>query len=167
MNRQTLLILLAILNIIVIAVMQSFSSSLEPYSIIGFEFAGSAEKAQMMVNAWQEKGVLGQVYFVTGFDYLFMVTYSTFLWLACVSLAKDLPERSSHGLIVLAWLQPIAGLLDALENFALYQIISGSWESHWPTISMVCATPKFIITLSAVLACLLALAYKTLRKRFT
>jgi hypothetical protein len=161
-NKTIVLTLMAMLNAIVIFVMQSFTSSLKPYSIIGFEFAGSPEKAHLMVNTWTARGVLDTVYFLTGFDYLFMVTYGTFLWLACMLVSHGFSGKISKVFIVLAWLQPIAVLLDALENLALYQIISGSWKSIWPTLAAACAAPKFIIVLLAVLACLAGSVYKAL-----
>ena len=163
-RRVAVLIILAIVNVIVIAVMQSFGSALKPYSIIGFEFAGTPEKAHVMVEAWQTNGVLDFVFFLTGFDYLFMITYSSFLWLACLSVAEGLPSRLSGFFIVLAWLQPVAALLDAVENLALYKILSGSVKSLWPMLSVACATPKFTIALIAVVACSIGAAYKIVKR---
>jgi hypothetical protein len=163
-NKTMILTLLAILNAIVILVMQSFTSSLEPYSIIGFEFAGSPEKAHLMVNTWIENGVLDAVYFLTGFDYLFMITYGTFLWLSCMVGSSRLTGKLSQAFMALAWLQPVAVLLDAIENAALYQIISGSWKPLWPTLAAGCAAPKFILVLLAMFACLTGVAYKRIIK---
>src|SRR5690242_13788491 len=93
MKEKYWLLILAVLNVIVIAVMQSFSADLKPYTIIGFEFALTPENAQLMVSTWRDNGVLDSVYFVTGFDYLFMVTYSAFLWLACVQVGNGMSQR--------------------------------------------------------------------------
>lgn len=164
-NRPLLLLLLAGLNVIVIVVMQSFAASLKPFSIIAFEFAGSPELAHQMVNTWRENGVLNYVFFLSGFDYLFMITYSTFLWLACMHIAQGLTDRIANLLIVLAWLQPLAALLDSVENLALYQIISGSWKPVWPLLAAGCAAPKFGIVLFAVLACLFGSIYKIAVKK--
>jgi hypothetical protein len=164
-NKTTILVLLAVLNAIVILVMQSFTTSLKPYGIIGFEFAGSPEKAHMMVNTWRDNGVLNTVYFLTGFDYLFMVTYGTFLWMACTVVSIGLSGKMSRALMVLAWLQVVAVLFDAIENAALYQIISGSWKPLWPTLAVACATPKFIIVLLGILACVAGSVYKILNKK--
>lgn len=139
------LVLLAILNVIVIAVMQSFTQALLPYNIVAFEFAGSPEQAHQMVNTWQENGVLDSVYFLIGFDYLFMLTYSMFLWLACIQLAKAIHGKIKNIIVVIAWLQPLAAILDAIENLALYKIVEGSHEIHWPLLAAWCAGPKFAI----------------------
>lgn len=137
------LVLLAILNVIVIAVMQSFGQSLLPYNIVAFEFAGTPEQAHQMVNAWQENGVLDSVYFLIGFDYLFMLTYSAFLWLACIQLSKYFQDKINTLIVVIAWLQPLAAILDAVENLALFKIVEGSHETHWPLLAAWCAGPKF------------------------
>lgn len=164
-NRPVLLFLLATLNILVITVMQSFASSLQPFSIVGFEFAWSPEQAHLMVNTWRENGVLDSVHFLIGFDYLFMITYSAFLWFACLHLAHGLTGKIANTMIILVWAQPLAALLDAVENLALYQIISGSWRPLWPTLAAVCAAPKFVIALSGVLACLMIGGYKMAVKK--
>lgn len=165
MKSRTWLLILAVLNLIVIAVMQSFGTELRPYTIVGFEFALTPENAQQMVGIWKENGVLDSVYFVTGFDYLFMVTYSSFLWLACMRVSRGLSSRLNNVFIVLAWLQPVAAILDAIENLALFQIIEGSWEPVWPTLAAVCAAPKFGIVLLAIMSCLGGVVFNFLRKR--
>lgn len=149
-NRFGLLLALAILNILVIAVMQSFAPALKPFSIIGFEFAGTPGKAQLMVNTWKENGVLDSVFFLIGFDYLFMIAYSTFLWLACRVVADGLSGGLQNVTTFVAWLQPLAGLLDAVENLSLYQMVAVSTKPIWPMLSVMCAIPKFAIALTGV-----------------
>jgi len=145
-----LLIVLAILNLVVIATMQSFGPALKPFSIIGFEFAGTPEQARLMVDTWKENGVLDSVFFLIGFDYLFMITYSSFLWLACRAVADGLKGSIQKVINIIAWLQPLAALLDAVENLSLYQMAAGSWKPIWPLLSVVCAVPKFTIALSGL-----------------
>lgn len=130
--------------------MQSFGPSLMPFSIIGFEFAGTPEQARLMINTWQEKDVLDSVYFLIGFDYLFMIAYSAFLWLACSVVADGFSGRLQTVITFVAWLQPLAGLLDAVENLSLYQMVAGSAKPIWPMLSVVCAIPKFTIALTGV-----------------
>jgi hypothetical protein len=130
--------------------MQSFGPSLKPFSIIGFEFAGTPEQARLMVNIWNENGVLDSVYFLIGFDYLFMITYSAFLWLACRTVADGLSGGLQIAINSVAWLQLLAGLLDAVENLSLYQMVAGSSKPIWPMLSVMCAIPKFTIALSGV-----------------
>ena len=163
-KSRTWLLILTLLNVTVIAVMQSFAPALRPYTIVGFEFALTPENAQLMVSTWRENGVLDSFYFVTVFDYLFMVTYSSFLWLACVQVGNGMTKRLANVFLILAWLQPVAALLDVIENLALYQILNGSLNSIWPTLAAGCAAPKFIFVLLAIVACLGGVVYKLLRK---
>lgn len=163
-HRTTLLLVLAIFNAIIIGVMQSFGSSLKPFSIIAFEFSWTPEQAHLIVDTWHKNGVLDSVFFLTGFDYLFMITYSTFMWLACMHLAVGASHKLSNTFIVLAWLQPLAALLDALENLALYQIISGSWKPLWPVLAASCAMPKFLLVILGILSCGTISVYKIARK---
>jgi hypothetical protein len=144
-QRRSAFFILAFLNIIIIVVMQVMGQSLKPHGIIPFEFAGSVENAQTMIQDWAERDVLKVLFFLLGFDYLFMITYSVFLWLACLQAAERSVKFSS-ALIVLAWLQPLAGFLDATENFALYQMAFGSMKNIWPLLAYSCAVPKFMIT---------------------
>lgn len=164
-KKTTWLIFLALLNLIVIATMQSFGSSLEPYSIIAFEFAGSVEKSNQIVSTWSRNGVLDSVYFLIGFDYLFMVTYSAFLWLACAILAPVFTGTLSKVFLGLSFIQPIAALFDAIENLALYKIIAGSGDHLWPFLAVLCAVPKFAMVASAVLACFLGAGYLVVKPK--
>jgi len=156
-NRIYFMFILGMLDVLVIFVMQSFEQSLKPYSIIAFEFAATPERAHLMVDAWRENGVLNTIFFLIGFDYLFMITYSAFLWLACLNIALGASERISKWLVLLAWMQPVAALLDAVENLSLYQTAMGSWNPIWTTLSVLCATPKFLIVFLALLVCLSSL----------
>ncbi|MCI0750496.1 MAG: hypothetical protein L0Y35_01540 [Flammeovirgaceae bacterium] len=146
------LILLAIANGVVIGVMQSFSDELKPYSIIAFEFAATPERAGEMVSLWRQNETIQAVYFLIGFDYLFMITYSAFLFLSCNQLAKSFSSGVRSFFTVLSFHQPAAALLDALENAALFQILSGSMEELWPIIAYGCAVPKFLFALVGLLS---------------
>jgi hypothetical protein len=46
---------------------------------------------------------------------------------------------------LLAWAQFGAALLDALENYALIQVLLGSQQALWPVVARWCAIPKFLI----------------------
>jgi nicotinamidase-related amidase len=47
--------------------------------------------------------------------------------------------------VLLAWAQFGAGLLDALENYALIRVLLGSQREVWPVMARWCAVPKFLI----------------------
>ena len=47
--------------------------------------------------------------------------------------------------VLLAWAQFGAALLDAVENYALIQVLLGSQQALWPAVARWCAIPKFLI----------------------
>ncbi|MEY3284160.1 MAG: hypothetical protein RIR86_2173, partial [Acidobacteriota bacterium] len=44
-----------------------------------------------------------------------------------------------------AWAALLAGLLDAVENYALIRVLLGAGGDFWPALSRACARPKFAI----------------------
>jgi len=160
-NRVTLLFC----NIIFIVVMQSISEALLPHNIIEFELAYTTEVAQRMLNTWQSNNAMRELFFLLGVDYLFMFLYSFSIWFACVSLAGRVTPRLAHWIVVLAWLQPIAGVLDGVENFALFHISIGDTSPSWPLLSYYCAMPKFVIVLIGILTWIIGSVVMMFRKK--
>ena len=118
-----------------------------PAGIVSFELAGELSLAQRMVESW---GDTGRVYagLNLGIDYLFLVAYAVAIGLGCVLVASSLGQRIRFLSVVgvlLAWAQFGAGLLDALENYALIRVLLGSQREVWPVMARWCAVPKFLI----------------------
>ncbi|MCP4443120.1 MAG: hypothetical protein GY810_29790 [Aureispira sp.] len=130
-----------------------------PMGILDYEFAGTLENAQAMLLAWKTEGVEAFVGFNLGLDYLFMLTYSHAIGLACVLVAQRL-NRFVQLAFVLAALQLVAGGLDAIENFALWKLLLGSDWAVYPLISMCCAAPKFLFVILGLLFCLGSVFFK-------
>jgi hypothetical protein len=128
-----------------------------PLGIVSFELAGDLELARNMIASW---GPEGQVYagLNLGLDYLFMVAYAGAIALGCMLVAQSLAERvpplASLG-AVLAWGQVGAALLDALENYALINILLGSEQEIWALIARWSALPKFAIVFCGIVYVLL------------
>jgi len=146
------------------------NTEVAPLGIVSFEFAGELSLAQSMVESW---GQAGQVYagLNLGLDYLFIVAYSSCIALGCVLVARSLSESNSAQPgspdpgrkreatavarnplraisdvgALLAWAQFGAALLDAVENYALIQVLLGSQQASWPVVARWCAIPKFLI----------------------
>lgn len=130
-----------------------------PMGILSYEFAGSLENAQAMLAAWKVNGVEGFVGFNLGLDYLFMLTYSHAIGLACVLTARRL-NRFAKAAYWLASLQLVAAVLDAVENYALWKLMIGSSSETYPAIAMYCAAPKFLLVVLGLLFCFLGLFFK-------
>jgi hypothetical protein len=124
-----------------------------PQGIVSFEFAGTIESAQRMMDSWGAQGRVSAGLSL-GFDYLFLIVYAACISLGCVLVARALHVRiiilASIGSL-LAWAQFLAAMLDAMENYALIRVLLGSNQNMWPAIARICAGPKFLIVLTGLL----------------
>jgi len=122
-------------------------TEVSPLGIVSFEFAGNLSFAKTILEAW---GPAGQVYagLSLGLDYLFLVAYASCIALGCALVARGFstwaPSLSTVG-VFLSWTQGGAAVLDAVENFALIQLLLGSERAIWPAVAKWCAIPKFLI----------------------
>lgn len=148
-TRRALIGSFFIINAILITSMVILEQNLKPITIVEFELAGSIEKAQTMLQVWEARGVMPVVFFLLGIDYLFMIVYSFSLWFACLHVA-DAIRFLEKFVVLVAWLLPVAAVLDAVENAALFQFALGSRDLAWPAIARHCAVPKFVIALTAL-----------------
>jgi hypothetical protein len=121
-----------------------------PQGILSFEFIKDAAEANHMLRYWDESTKVSAA-FNLGLDYLFIFAYANTIAFGCVWVAGALRERSFLGLaaagIFIAWLQWLAGILDAVENAALIRILFHGPTDTLANISRWCAIPKFILTL--------------------
>lgn len=118
-----------------------------PLGIISFELARSIPEAQFILDSWDSLTQLHAA-FALGFDYLFMVAYSTTIGLACVIAAGALRSRRWPLAAVgagLAWAQWLAAGFDALENIALTAMMFGAVANPWPQVAYWCAVTKFAL----------------------
>jgi hypothetical protein len=132
-----------------------------PQGIISFELAGSSERAAQILASWSENTRL-RAAFGLGFDYLFMLAYSTTLSLACVMAGGVLRDRAlplaSLG-IPLAWGQWLAALFDAIENVALTAILFNQPIDPWPRLAQICASLKFVLIFLGLVYAFLGLIF--------
>ncbi len=115
--------------------------------VLCLEFAGDLNTAQAILAKWGESGRT-QAAFQIGLDYLFLVAYSLALSLGCVMASRWCQQASKRLAAVgvaLAWGAFVAGLLDAVENFAMMWGLFGAEGSWWPVVAMWCAIPKFVL----------------------
>lgn len=139
------------LTILVLLGMQISGAPLKtdaaPLGIISFEFAGDLATSQTILTSW---GITGRFYAAlnTGLDFLFLFSYACTFALGCVLAARFFEGRSavlSRIGVVMAWGQIAAGLFDAIENFALIQMLIGTQSEIWPQVAFWFAAIKFIL----------------------
>ena len=148
----TFLLLILILFGIFRVLDQPLQTPAAPAGIVSLELAGTQEKAYQILESWTPvKGfdLLNSrirhisAAFGLGLDYLFMPLYSFALAFGTLLAAgkqggwfKSLGAVASYGAFVAAG-------FDALENYALFQILLGKVFSPYPEIAFYCASIKF------------------------
>ena len=144
--RKRLFFLFLSLTIILFAVFQALDKPLRtsaaPNGVVSFELARTPDQADAMVSSWSQEGKFNAA-FGLGIDYLFMPAYAFALAFGTLLAAgrhsgwlKPLGAVAGYGVFV-------AALFDAVENFALYQVLLGAVQSSYPATAAICATIKF------------------------
>ena len=123
-------------------------------AIIGNDFAhhacvGSMENSIAILDSW-DQNAQKLAAFSLGIDFLFLISYSTTIALACIWAADVLMGRSALlgalGLL-LAWGQWFAAFLDAIENSMLMIILLNASMPLVPETAKWCAVAKFSLVI--------------------
>jgi hypothetical protein len=140
------------------AVDEELRSAAAPLGIVDFELARTLPRAQAILASWGPEARVAAA-FGLGLDYLFLLAYASAIALACARLAARLRAPGPVRLgLALAWLQPAAAALDALENFGLARLLWGDAREGWAALAFACAVPKFAIVGAGLLYVVLAAA---------
>jgi hypothetical protein len=116
--------------------------------IVGFELAGSEDRAVEILADWGEDGT-DAAKASLWLDYAYIVAYGTFLILAA-GATRDLARRrgwdrmASFGLVA-APLAAAAAVFDAIENVGLLLAVSEHGGALAPRLAQVCAIVKFAL----------------------
>jgi hypothetical protein len=103
-----------------------------------------------------------------GLDFLFIPAYTAAFTLGCGCLADLLKQRRERGggiptavagatVAMLAWLQPVAGLLDVAEDIFLFRVMEGPIRSMDVRAASWCATFKFAFAIPGGLVAVIGL----------
>ena len=129
--------------------------------IIGFEFAGSEERAAEILADWGDKG-RDAARLSLWIDYAYLAAYGTFLTLAVVA-SRDLAERrrrrrlAAIGTRITAF--PIGAVIfDGLEDAWLLLALGGHGGDVAPFAAALFATIKFVLLAVSLLYLLAGLA---------
>lgn len=156
-----LLITLAIID-------QHLSNQIALNGIISFELSASLLESLRIITSWNSTA---QIYagFSLGLDYFFIFSYSVFLFTLSVHLAirfKDKMFLLYQVGIYIGWLQLSAGLLDAIENYMLLRLLTGSYDEIFSILAYYCASVKFLFIGVGVFFILTVLLTMGLQKIF-
>ncbi|HMP02497.1 MAG TPA: hypothetical protein PKD86_06370 [Gemmatales bacterium] len=112
-----------------------------PCGIVCFEFVWNVEQAQKLLGEWKPAGQMTARWNLI-LDYPFIVIYcATFSLAAALASRVFLPSVGVLG----SWLVFVAGGLDVVENYALWQLLAGNLTPEWPLIAGWCALIKFVL----------------------
>lgn len=144
--RKRLFFTFLLLTLILFAVFSVLDTPLQteyaPNGIVSFELAGTPQNAAHMVLTWTEEAVLNAA-FGLGIDYLFMPVYALALGFGTLLAAGRHGGRLRSLGTVAGYGAFAAALFDAVENYALFQVLLGAFDSPYPAIAAFCAMIKF------------------------
>jgi MFS family permease len=126
--------------------------------IVGFEFAGSQERAEEILAEWGDRGTEAAKASLW-IDFAYILAYGTFLVLAALA-TRDLADRrgwrrmAALGVAVVPF-AAAAAAFDAIEDVGLLLAVNGHGEDLAPRLAQVCASLKFLL-LAVTIAYLLA-----------
>jgi hypothetical protein len=116
--------------------------------IVGFEFAGTQDRAAEILADWGNSGT-DAAKASLWIDYAYIVAYGTFLVLAAWA-TRDLAEQrgwtrmAAFGVAVIP-LAAAAAAFDAIEDVGLLLAVDGHGGDVAPRLSQVCASLKFLL----------------------
>lgn len=161
--RKPLFYFFLILTLVIFGVFsvldQPLRTSAAPNGIVSFELARTLDESHSIVNSWDENARLFAA-FGLGFDYLFMFVYAVALSLGLLLAGANKTGWYSSITNWLGWGAFVAAFFDAVENYALWQILTGNVSTSLPQIASICATLKFVLLIIGLVAALSARVFK-------
>ena len=124
-----------------------------PLGTTSLMFAGEAHTARAILQSWRAAGVLGTFQTQMGLDALFPCLYP-------VALGAGLWLLGGR---TLARLQPLAGLLDHLENALLLGYLQSPPADPWPAVGWLLSALKYSLALAGALALVMLLLHRLAR----
>lgn len=161
MKLKTLLIISVITTPLFILIMALHSQPLKvegvtPLGIIDLEMAGTVARAMEIYKNWSPDLIITarrNIYI----DFLFLVSYGTFLYTATLSLAKWFDNPFKKIGIVISILSVVAAAFDALENILLLSTLAAHFKKEIVASTFIFSSIKFIIAGVAILYIMLSL----------
>jgi hypothetical protein len=175
--KKYLLLFLLMGTVVMMVVMAKTGASLAtkdtPIGILNLELPFNKLKADSVVTAWKtsfdKNGTVNiQVAKTnTWWDFLFMIFYSSFLFVAVTKLADNFNGGFGRAGKNLAKAAFIVAALDIAENIGLFQMLNGNITHGIALFTSICSTIKWLLAIVIVLYMLLtapiALYYNKLR----
>jgi len=149
-------LLLGLLLIINILVMRNFDKPLKNkvclHGITSFELAKDLSKTKAIINSWNETDKIS-VSMSLGFDFLFILVYTSFIALMIYKINTKLWSGKSFYKVgkILMYATFIAGVFDIIENISLIKLLNGNTSQIYATTAYYFASMKFTILLIGII----------------
>jgi hypothetical protein len=150
--------ILVIGTIIMIVVMTITGATLKtpttPKGILDLEFAYNTTKVNTVTNTWLYNGKIDNIKAAkinTYLDFIFLVFYALFLFVACKKIANSYTGSFSKIGLLLAKGALVAGLLDVFENAGMLMSLFGNTTTAIALFTTICSVIKWLLALGAVL----------------
>ena len=137
---------------------QPLHTTSAPSGIVSFELAGKANSSQSMVDSWDANARLFAA-FGLGLDYLFMPAYALALSLGLLLAIGN--KKNWYGTFAawMGWGVFAAAIFDAVENYALWRVLTGDVVSPYPEIAALCAAIKFTLLMIGFVTAMMGRLY--------
>jgi hypothetical protein len=171
MTRRRALWLLAVAVVALFAVELAYDGQMQDaggHGIVAFEVAFTSGKAHEILTAWGAHG-RHAARLSLWFDFLYLIAYGLFLWLAIRALGDALRRRGRARLarpaLAISLLPLVAAACDALEDVFLLLQLGGDASSVGAPLAGSFATLKFLCLAGALAYLLAGLAALALGRR--
>ena len=142
----TALVLSLVLSVVLQRIDAGLKTAAAPLGIISFELAGA--RATHVLGSWGE-AARRDALLLQGLDYAYLLSYSTALASGALLLGRRLSARRPRFAAlagVVAWLQTLAAVCDAIENLPLILMLrSGVADPAGASVSRSAAIGKFAL----------------------
>jgi hypothetical protein len=166
LTRKRALILLGAVTLALFVVLASLDMKMSDTGgpgIVGFEFAGSEEKAAEILSDWGDQGH-DAARDSLRLDFVYLLAYGAFLVLAASAtrdLAAERGWRRMAAFGVAAPAMAAAGAaFDAIEDVGLLLALDGHGGDLAPGLAAVCASLKFLLTGAVIVYLLIGLVLR-------
>lgn len=124
------------------------------HTLFSFETAGSVARSGEIVADWDRAGKVA-MWWQLALDIPFIAGYSLLLAGACTAVGTRAEgagrRRLARAAGAAAWLGPLAGALDLLQDAGLTLVLTDHVEQPWPRIGQVAGAPIPWLVLGAAL----------------
>ena len=137
-----------------------------PHGIVSFELAGSLDSAMAILNSWDARAKIFAGLSL-GIDFLYLVSYSIFLFLLILGQARKLQQRFPllyrFGIVLMS-MQILAAIFDAVENYGLIRLLTGTHDQIFASLAFFCSTLKFTFIIMGIFYYILVFFFRRLIK---